>query len=281
MTTSTSTAQKVALITGASSGIGLAAAMQLHDAGFKVYAVARRTDRMEQLRQRGITTFAMDVTDEQSTNAGVAEILSQTGRVDLLVNNAGYGSYGAVEDISLDEARRQFEVNLFGAARLIQLVLPTMRAQRSGTIINITSMGGKIHTPFGAWYHGTKFALEAVSDCLRIETKPFGVNVVIIEPGGIRTEWSDIAAQHLVETSGQGAYAGPARAVATAFTSPAMAKRSSPPDVIAKTIVKAATARRPKTRYAVGSGAKPLIFLRRLLPDRAYDAFIRRASGIR
>jgi short-subunit dehydrogenase len=142
-------------------------------------------------------------------------------------------------------------------------------------------MGGKIHTPFGAWYHGTKFALEAVSDCLRIETKPFGIDVVVIEPGGIRTEWAGIAADHLRETSGQGAYGAQARAVADAFNSEAMTKRSSPPEVIAKTVTKAATAVRPKTRYAVGSGAKPLIFLRRWLPDRTYDAFIRRASGIR
>jgi short-subunit dehydrogenase len=197
------------------------------------------------------------------------------------VNNAGYGSYGAVEDVPLEEARRQFEVNLFGAARLIQFVLPGMRERRSGTIVNISSMGGKIHTPFGAWYHGTKFALEAVSDCLRIETKPFGIDVVVIEPGGIRTEWSGIAADHLRETSGHGPYAKQAQAVAAAFSSEAMAKRSSPPEVIAKTVTKAVTARRPKTRYAVGSGAKPLIFIRRWLPDRAYDAFIRRASGIR
>jgi NAD(P)-dependent dehydrogenase (short-subunit alcohol dehydrogenase family) len=277
----TTTPQKVALVTGASSGIGEAAALRLHEAGFVVYGAARRTDRMEGLRERGIKTLAMDVTDDESTAVGVKEILADAGRIDVLVNNAGYGSYGAVEDVPLEEARHQFEVNLFGAARLIQLVLPTMRAQSSGTIINITSMGGKIHTPFGAWYHGTKFALEAVSDCLRIETKPFGIDVVVIEPGGIRTEWSGIAADHLRETSGQGAYAQQARAVANSFSSEATAKRSSPPEVIANAVAKAATARRPKTRYAVGAGAKPLIFLRRWLPDRAYDAFIRRVSGIR
>jgi NAD(P)-dependent dehydrogenase (short-subunit alcohol dehydrogenase family) len=273
--------QKVALVTGASSGIGHATALRLQEAGFLVYGVARRTERMQELRERGVKTLAMDVTDDESTALGVKEILGTAGRIDVLVNNAGYGSYGAVEDVPLEEARRQFEVNLFGAARLIQLVLPGMRTRRSGTIINITSMGGKIHTPFGAWYHGTKFALEAVSDCLRLETKPFGVNVVVIEPGAIRTEWIGIAADHLRETSGHGAYADQAQAVATAFRSEATAKRSSPPEVIANTVTKAATARRPKTRYAVGSGAKPLIFLRRWLPDRAYDAVIRRVSGMR
>jgi NAD(P)-dependent dehydrogenase (short-subunit alcohol dehydrogenase family) len=277
----TTTQQKVALVTGASSGIGQATALRLHDAGFVVYGVARRTDRMQELRDRGINTLAMDVTDDESTTVGIKQILAEAGRIDVLVNNAGYGSYGAVEDVPLEEARRQFEVNLFGAARLIQLVLPGMRTRRGGTIINISSMGGKIYTPFGAWYHGTKFALEAVSDCLRLETKPFGIDVVVIEPGGIRTEWSGIAADHLRETSGHGAYADQATAVATAFGSEAMAKRSSPPEVVAKTVTKAATSRRPKTRYAVGSGAKPLIFLRRWLPDRGYDAFIRRASGIR
>ena len=277
----TTTTQKVALVTGASSGIGEATALSLHEAGFHVYGVARRIERMEELRAGGISVLAMDVTDAESSAAAVNRILAEAGRIDVLVNNAGYGSYGAVEDVPLDEARRQFEVNLFGAARLIQLVLPAMRSRGSGTIINITSMGGKIYTPFGAWYHGTKFALEAVSDCLRLETKPFGIDVVVIEPGAIRTEWSAIAADHLVDMSGDGAYAAPARAVADAFRSEATAKRSSPAEVIAKTVTKAATAGRPKTRYAVGSGAKPLIFLRQWLPDRTYDALIRRVTGLR
>jgi NAD(P)-dependent dehydrogenase (short-subunit alcohol dehydrogenase family) len=223
----------------------------------------------------------MDVTDDESAALGVKQILAEAGRLDVLVNNAGYGSYGAVEDVPLEDGRRQFEVNLFGAARLIQLVLPGMRARGSGTIINITSMGGKIHTPFGAWYHGSKFALEAVSDCLRIETKPFGIHVVVIEPGAIRAEWRGIAADHLDETSGRGPYSDQAHAVAKAFRSENAARRSSAPAVIAETVAKAATTRRPKTRYAVGSGPKPLIFLRRSLPDRAYDALIRRVSGIR
>ena len=275
------TAQKVALVTGASSGIGEASALRLQEAGFLVYGVARRTDRMEQLRQRGVRTLAMDVTDDGSMSTGVTQILAETGRIDVLVNNAGYGSYGAVEDVPVEEARRQFEVNVFGAARLAQLVLPGMRARRSGTIINITSMGGKLFTPFGAWYHGAKYALEAVSDCLRLEAALFGVDVVVIEPGAIRTEWSGIAADHLVETSGQGAYAHQARAVATAFRSETAAKWSSPPQVIGTAVVKAATARRPKTRYAVGAGAKPLLFLRRWMSDRIYDAFIRRVGGMR
>jgi len=276
--TSTSS-HKVALVTGASSGMGHAFALQLQEAGFTVYGVARRLDRMDDLRSRGIKTIEMDVTDDASSTAAVKEILAEVGRIDVLVNNAGYGSYGPVEDVPLEEARHQFDVNVFGAARLIQLALPTMRAQRSGAIINITSMGGKIYTPFGAWYHATKFAMESFSDCLRLELKPFGINVVIIEPGAIRTEWSSIAADHLQESSAHGAYADKASKVARSFRSEAAAKQSSPPEVVARVVVKAATAHRPKTRYAVGFGAKPLILTRNLISDRAYDSLILRVGG--
>jgi NAD(P)-dependent dehydrogenase (short-subunit alcohol dehydrogenase family) len=269
---------KTALVTGASSGIGEATAVKLHDLGFTVYGAARRTDRLEPLAARGIKPLAMDVTDEDSMRAGVERIIADTARIDALVNNAGYGSYGAIEDVPLSEARRQFEVNVFGAARLIQLVLPHMRAQRAGTIVNISSMGGKIYTPFGGWYHATKFAIEALSDCLRLETKPFGINVVAIEPGGIKTEWGEIAAQHLRETSAQGPYANQASAMANTLGSDAGARRASPPSVIADAIGKAVTAEKPRTRYAVGYGAKPLITLRRLLPDRGFDLVITRAT---
>ena len=277
--TTTSTA-KVALVTGASSGIGEATARQLAAAGFTVYAAARRTERMQQLTEAGIRPIAMDVTDDASMQTGVKTILNERGRIDVLVNNAGYGSYGALEDVPMSEARAQMEVNVFGAARLIQLVLPQMRAQRSGTIVNVTSMGGKITTPLGAWYHATKFALEALSDCLRMEAAPFGIDVVVIEPGGIRTEWPAIAASNLRQASGGGPYASQANAVAASLSSEATARRSSPPTVIAGTIAKAVTARRPKTRYAAGYGARPLVFLHDILPDRAFDAFIRRATGV-
>ena len=173
---------KTALVTGASSGIGEATALKLHELGFTVYGAARRTDRLEQLAQRGIKPLAMDVTDDESIRAGVERIIADTGRIDVLVNNAGYGSYGAIEDVPSAEARRQFDVNVFGAMRLTQLVLPHMREQRSGTVVNISSMGGKIFTPLGGWYHATKFAVEALSDCLRLEVKPFGINVVVIGP---------------------------------------------------------------------------------------------------
>ncbi|TCC50540.1 oxidoreductase [Kribbella pittospori] len=270
---------RIALVTGASSGIGEATARKLHALGYVVYGAARRVDRMESLAADGIRTIAMDVTDDASLRAGVDRILAESGRIDVLVNNAGYGSYGAVEEVPLDEARYQFEVNVFGAARLIQLVLPGMRAQRSGTIVNISSMGGRIYTPLGGWYHGTKFALEALSDCLRLEVKPFGIDVVVIEPGSIRTEWGDIAAGNLRKISGDGPYAKQAEAMAASMDTDANARRTSPPTVIADAIGKAVTARRPRTRYTAGFAAKPLITLRRILPDRAFDAVISRLTG--
>ncbi|WP_169165481.1 oxidoreductase [Cellulomonas taurus] len=271
---------KVALVTGASSGIGESTARRLTSLGYTVYGAARRTDRLKELSADGVRALAMDVTDDGSMAAGVQRIIGETGRIDVLVNNAGYGSYGAIEDVDIEEGRRQFEVNVFGAMRLAQLVLPYMRAQRSGTIVNITSMGGKLHTPLGGWYHGTKFALEALSDCLRMEVAPFGIDVVVIEPGGIATEWGGIAADHLDKTGGSGAYATQSAAVATSLRSEGNANRNSPPSVIADAIAKAVTARRPKTRYAVGFGAKPLIAARGLLTDRQYDALIARATGL-
>ena len=268
---------KVALVTGGSSGIGEATALRLQELGYTTYAAARRVERMEHLTTSGIRPLAMDVTDDESMQSGVEQILAEEGRIDVLVNAAGYGSYGALEDVPLSEARNQVEVNLFGAARLTQLVLPRMRDQRSGTIVNITSMGGKIYTPLGAWYHATKHALEALSDCLRMELKSFGIDVVVIEPGGIRTEWPGIAAEKVRAVSGTGPYAPQGNALAASIASESTRRRSSPPELIAKTIGKAVTARRPKTRYAAGYGAKPMIFLHDVLPDRAFDAFIRRA----
>jgi short-subunit dehydrogenase len=267
--------EKVALITGASSGIGKETAKSLMNAGFKVYTAARRVEKMEDLKRLGAYPVKMDVTDEDSMTAGVQAILDKEGSIDILVNNAGYGSYGAVEDVSIDEARRQFEVNIFGLARLTQLVLPGMRKNRYGKIVNISSMGGKIYTPFGAWYHATKHALEGFSDCLRWETAPFDVDVIIIEPGGIATPWGVIAAENLKKTSGNGAYAEAANESAEATKEMYTNNRQlSPPSLIAETIRKAVTAQRPKTRYAVGYMSRPTIFLRKILSDRIFDRMI-------
>jgi NAD(P)-dependent dehydrogenase (short-subunit alcohol dehydrogenase family) len=268
-------ADRVALVTGGSSGIGERTAVRLREAGFTTYAVARRVERMKDLEAAGVTTFAMDVTDDASMTTGVERILEEHGRVDVLVNNAGYGSYGAVETVPIDEARRQFEVNVFGLARLTQLVTPTMRAQQSGRIINVSSVGGKFYEPLGAWYHATKFAVEGFSDSLRLELAPYGVRVVIVEPGPIRTEWNELARAHLVSSSAGTPYEHQAegvRARMEAGDGPMM----SGPDVVGRKIARAATARRPRTRYPVGRGARSVVTARRLLPDRALDAVIGR-----
>ena len=271
----------VALVTGASSGIGEDTAHKLRALGYIVYGAARRTDRLQALTADGIRPLAMDVTDDASMSSGVNRILEETGRIDVLVNNAGYGSYGAIEDVPINEARRQFEVNVFGLARLTQLVAPHMRAQGSGTIINISSIGGRLTTPLGGWYHATKYAVEALSDALRMELRPFGIDVVVVEPGGIRTAWWAIAADHLEATAEGSAYATQVKAVAGSVRSESYQRRYSPPEVIARAIGKIVTARRPRTRYAVGFMAKPLIAARRILPDRAFDRLIGAAFGLR
>ena len=219
----------------------------------------------------GIRLLAMDVTDDASMVAGVERIMAEAGQIDVLVNNAGYGSYGSLEDVPLSEGRAQFEVNLFGLARLTQLVLPHMRARKSGRIVNVSSMGGKIYEPLGGWYHATKFAVEGLSDSLRLELQPFGIDVVVIEPGGIRTEWPGIASQKVLGTSGTTAYAAQAKHLARVLGNDRI---MSDPGVVAQAIGDAVTARRPKTRYVVGAGARPLLLARRLLSDRMFDRFL-------
>ena len=272
---------KVALVTGGSSGIGACAVEELMGAGFTVYTCARRVDRMRPLAEAGAHVFEMDVTDDDSMVAGVQRIIAEQGRIDVLVNNAGYGSYGAVEDVPLSEARRQFDVNVFGLARLTQLVTPHMRRQKSGRIINISSIGGKFYEPFGAWYHATKFAVEGFSDCLRMELKPFGIKVVIIEPGPIITEWNEIARDSLLEMSGTGdygPYAKKAHRMLVEFDKPG---RASKPETVAKKIRKAATKKRPAARYPVGRGAGMITTSRDHTPDVIFDQVISRMYGSR
>ncbi|MBF0480306.1 MAG: SDR family NAD(P)-dependent oxidoreductase [Desulfovibrionaceae bacterium] len=269
--------EKVVLVTGASSGIGKAAAALLAQKGWKVYAAARRLEAMQDLAAAGVVPLALDVTEERSRLAVVEKILRDEGRLDALVNNAGYGSYGALEDVSDAEARRQFDVNVFGLMALTRLALPHMRGQGSGRIVNVGSIGGRLATPMGGWYHATKFALEGLSDSLRLEVKPFGIEVVVIEPGGVATEWSGIAGRGLLAASSGGAYAKPARDMADGLE--AIGRGKGPvsqvaPEVIAKVIVHALQTDRPKTRYAAPCHAKIILFLRWLLPDRAFDAMI-------
>ncbi|WP_310962298.1 oxidoreductase [Nocardioides terrisoli] len=272
---------KVALVTGGSSGIGACAARELLGAGFTVYAVARRTDRMQDLADAGVHTFAMDVTDDTSMTAGIGRIIDEQGRIDVLVNNAGYGSYGALEDVPMDEARRQFDVNVFGLARLIQLVTPHMREQAAGRIINISSIGAHFYEPFGSWYHATKFAVNGLSDSLRIELKPFGIDVITIEPAGIITEWNTIARDSLLERSGDGPYATYAKRAYNVMKRIDRPATSSTPDVVGRKIAKAATTSHPLSRYRVGKGASVITNGRRMTPDLVFDQIVGRIFGTR
>jgi NAD(P)-dependent dehydrogenase (short-subunit alcohol dehydrogenase family) len=270
--------QKIALVTGASAGIGEATVRRLLKDGYRVFAAARRLDRMAGLAAGGAELIDLDLTVDASIVAAIETIRAKAGRLDVLVNNAGYGSYGALEDVPMEEARRQVEVNLIGLARLCQLSTPLMRVQQSGTIVNVTSIGGKFGEPFGAWYHATKFAVEGLSDCLRLELRPFGIRVVVIEPGAIRTEWAGIAHQSLVERSGRSAYAPYAMKHAALLGSVDDAGFASPPEVVADTIGKAVAARRPRIRYATGGRAGVFLFLVRWLPDRVLDSLSWRMS---
>lgn len=268
--------KKVALITGASSGIGKETAIELSKRNFTVYAAARRTEKMQELIAKGIHPISLDATNEESMVNCINEILKKEGRIDVLVNNAGYGSYGAIEDVPMEEARRQIEVNVFGLARMTQLVLPSMRKNKFGKIVNISSMGGKVWTKFGGWYHATKFAVEGFSDALRLELEPFGIDVIVVEPGGIKTDWGIIAAQNLKIASAKGAYAKAADKTAEGMITNYTGKHLSKPELIAHTIGKAVTVRRPKTRYLVGFMAKPMVFMKNVFGDRVYDRIIKR-----
>lgn len=261
--------KKVALVTGASSGIGEDTAKRLMKEGFMVYGAARRVEKMKGLEQDGIKTIHLDVTDDESMINCIDKIIKAEGRLDVLVNNAGYGSYGALEDIPMEEARRQMEVCVFGLARLTQLVLPHMRKQRSGSIVNISSIGGKIGEPHGAWYHAAKYAVEGMSDSLRMELYEFGINVIIIEPGSIKTEWGGIAVDNMLKVSGHTAYSDLTRKHADMLKR--FGGRGSEPSVIGKTIVKAVTSKKPKTRYCIGTGGPMMLWMSRLLSDKMFD----------
>ncbi len=268
------TRKKTALVTGASSGMGKEIAKRLINDGFRVYVAARSVDKMLDLERLGARALQMDVSDDDEIKAAVGAILAESGGVDVLVNNAGFGLYGPVEDIAMDEARYQFEVNLFGPARLTQLVLPAMRQRGSGTIVNISSMGGKIYTLLGAWYHATKHALEGWSDSLRLELAPFGINVVVVEPGLIETGFGDVVADGLIKRFGAGPYAEISQAVAKITRATYGHGRGTDPKVIADVVSAAVHARRPRTRYVAGKYAKPMIAIRKWFGDRMFDRII-------
>ncbi|MCG8330326.1 MAG: oxidoreductase [Chitinophagales bacterium] len=267
--------KKVIIVTGASSGIGKSTALQLVKEGHIVYGAARRVEKMQDIETAGGHAVKMDVTNHEQVHTEIQKIIEKEGRIDVLVNNAGYAIWGAVEEVSYEEAKRQFEVNIFGLAEVTKAVIPAMRQQKSGKIINVSSVGGKIYSPLGAWYHATKHALEGWSDCLRIEVQQFGIDVIIVEPGAIKTEFADVLSDNFANSK-NGPYADLAEAISMTMANTEKPGNSSPPSVIANIISKAIQASRPKTRYAAGKMAKQVLFFRQWFSDRMFDKTILR-----
>ena len=266
---------KVIFITGASSGIGKDAALNLIKQGHIVYGAARRISKMKDIVEAGGHSIKMDILSNEDVDRALDQVISEQNRIDVLVNNAGYGLWGAVETISIDEAKRQFDVNIFGLAYLTKKVIPLMRNQKSGKIINMSSMGGKVYTPFGAWYHATKYALEGWSDCLRIEVKDFGIDVILIEPGVIRTEFQNVMIGSTVKRSVGTPYEKKIRALEKATDEMYARGLGSPPSVITKLISKAIDSQKPKRRYVGGLFAKPMLFIKKWFGDKLYEKAIK------
>ena len=271
---------KAVLITGCSSGIGHATAERLASKGWRVYATARRPEAIADLAERGCKTLALDVTSDESMGAAVAAVTEAEGAVGVLVNNAGYSQSGAVETLPIDRLREQLETNVVGLVRMSQLVLPGMRHQGFGRIVNVSSMGGKLTFPGGGAYHASKHAVEAISDALRFEVRGFGIDVSVIEPGLIKTRFGETAAASIGAEAPDpdDPYASFNAAVGTATLSAyegPLSRFGAGPEAVARTIEHAISARRPKTRYKVTASARLIIGARRLMPDRAWDAFLR------
>ena len=272
----TSTTVRTALVTGCSSGIGRAVVHALEAEGFVVYATARRPETLDDLRSDRVRTLALDVTDEESMRAAVAEVEREHGHVDVLVNNAGYALQGPIEEVAPDAVRDQFETNVFGLVRLTQLVLPGMRAASTGRIINVGSMGGRFTFPGGGFYHASKHAVEAISDALRYEVAPFGISVSLVQPGPVVSSFVDTAVDTVPDEDGP--YAQFKRDLVDRYRKAydgSSANMEISPEKVAEVIAAAATASRPRSRYAVGTMARTLITSRRLLPDVAWDGVIR------
>lgn len=273
--------KKVILITGASSGMGKDAAMRLIEEGHIVYGAARRIHKMQDIRQAGGHILELDVTNRASIQLAADVVIADQGRIDVLWNNAGYSVNGAVENVSYEDAVRQFDVNLFGVAEMTKAVLSKMREQGHGKIVNTSSIGGRMYMPvLASWYHASKYALEGWSNALRMELEPFGIDVVILEPGGVSTEFIDVLNGPLVERSKGTAYEEAAMKVAKGMQAANNSKNMAPTSVISDVMVNIVNAKRPKTRYLAGKGAGIMITLRKLLNDRAYDKMSRRLTAM-
>ena len=276
---------RVVLITGCSTGIGHATAERFAARGWTVYASARQVSALEDLAAEGCRVLSVDVTDEDSMRLAVSRVIDEAGRIDVLVNNAGYGLYGPLEEVPMTEIRRQFETNVFGLIRLSQLVLPAMRSQRRGTIVNVSSIGGRLVLPGGGPYHASKHAVEAVSDALRVEVAQFGIRVVVIEPGPVRTPWAEGAASSIAQSAapldGTDPYAAfkvGVDATLRSTSSGIAARAATSPEHVAQSIVRAAQARNPKSRYRPGLIAKLLLAVRWCCPDLVWDYLVTRRS---
>ncbi len=262
---------KTVLVTGASAGIGKSTAIHLAKNGYNVYGAGRRIEKLNELIKYGVKPMELDITIDENMVDCVNQIFNEAGSIDIIVNCAGSGSYGALEDVPLEEAKNQLDINLFGGARLIQLVLPKMRENKYGKIVNISSIGGKVGLPLGNWYHASKFAIEGLSDCLRLEVNQFGIDVIVIEPGGTKSEMIGNGTADLMKVSGKTAYKNLANSITKMYAD--TAKKSIEPIEIAKLIQKGIEAKRPKTRYAA-SNAKPFLFMRKMLSDRLFDKIL-------
>jgi short-subunit dehydrogenase len=271
---------KVILITGASSGIGLVTAVYLANKNYKVYGTARRLNEMTPIINAGGNAFKLDVTKEEDIINGVNYVIEKEGRIDVLWNNAGFGLWGAVEDISIERAKNQFDVNLFGLARITQEVLPFMRERKEGIIINTSSVGGRIYTPLGAWYHSTKHALEGLSDCLAYELKKFGINVCLLQPGMIVTEFNDVMLENLQKNSKNSPYSKLNKAMINGIKKNIKNPIGSHPIVVAKCVEKIIISKRPKKRYLVGYGARSMLFIRNWFGDRFFE-FVLKLAGLK
>ncbi|WP_223654281.1 oxidoreductase [Hymenobacter psoromatis] len=265
---------KTALVTGASSGIGKATAVLLAQNGYHVYGAARRTEKMEELKKYGIKPISLDVTKEESLAGCVEQILKEAGSIDILVNSAGSSNFSALEDTPISDAKSQFELNLFGVARLIQLVLPAMRKNKYGKIVNISSVNGKFSLAMSGWYSASKFALEGLSDALRNEVKQFGIDVIVIEPGGTKTEIAALSSDYLMRVSGNTVYKELANKVNNSFYSPETVKCYPEPILVAKLVKQGIEVNTPRTRYVGGAMMKFTLLLKRFLSDKMFDKMI-------
>jgi NAD(P)-dependent dehydrogenase (short-subunit alcohol dehydrogenase family) len=274
-----SSPSRAVLITGCSTGIGRATAEHLAAAGWTVYATARKAESIADLEGKGCRTLSLDVTDEASMQAAVDAVEEAEGAVGVLINNAGYSQSGAIESVAMDAVRAQFETNVFGLVRMCQLVLPGMRRQGWGKIVNLSSGAGKFTFPGGGYYHATKHAVESLSDALRFEVRGFGVDVIVIQPGLIRTEFAGTAVESVEAQEADGPYAEfnaeVGKTTREAYEKGPLAKLGGPPEAVAKVIAKAISAGRPRSRYTVTPSVRVLLAQRALMPDRAYDAVLR------